>query len=143
VSLELPLFDRRQGTAVSLEAEFDALLETYYGLAVDVRSAAREVQSRVSSAHARARQYQDVIVPAQRRVGEQTLLQYNAMQVGVFQLLEARQAELDVELDYTDTLREYWTAVAELGALLAGQHMLPSAAEGGSVSGAAARGEDR
>jgi outer membrane protein TolC len=129
VSLELPLFDRRQGTAASLEAEFDALLETYYGLAVDVRSAAREVRSRVVSAHARARQYQDVIVPAQQRVTEQTLLQYNAMQVGIFQLLEARQAELGVELEQVETLREYWTAVAELGALLAGQHMLPERAE--------------
>jgi outer membrane protein, heavy metal efflux system len=143
VSVELPLFDRRQGTAVSLEAEFDALLETYYGLAVDVRSAAREVRSRVTSAHARARQYQDVIVPAQRRVTEQTLLQYNAMQVGIFQLLEARRAELDVELDYTDTLGEYWTALAELGALLAGQHMLPSGADGAGTSRAAARGDDR
>lgn len=129
VSLEVPLFDRRQGTAASLEAEFDALLESYHGSAIEVRSAAREVQNRVSSAYARARQYQSVIVPAQRRVTEQTLLQYNAMQLGIFQLLEARQAELDVELDYVATLREYWTALAELGALLAGQHVLSGAAD--------------
>jgi outer membrane protein, heavy metal efflux system len=134
VSFEIPLFDRRQGTAASLEAEFDALLETYYGLAVEVRSAAREVHSRVTSAYARARQYQNVILPAQRRVTAQTLLQYNAMQLGIFQLLEARQAELDAELDYADTLREYWTAVAELGALLAGQHQLPGSADAGGAA---------
>jgi outer membrane protein TolC len=98
-------------------------------LAVEIRSAAREVHSRVTSAYARARQYQNVILPAQRRVTAQTLLQYNAMQLGIFQLLEARQAELDAELDSTDTLREYWTAVAELGALLAGQHQLPGPAD--------------
>jgi len=140
VSLEVPLFDRRQGTAASLEAEFDALLEAYYGLAVDVRSAAREVRSRVVSAHARARQYQDVILPAQRRVTEQTLLQYNAMQLGVFQLLAARQAELRVELEHVETLREYWTAVAELGALLAGQHVVPTSAPGGDGVAAPALG---
>jgi outer membrane protein, heavy metal efflux system len=124
ISAEIPLFDRRQGTVASLEAEFDALLETYHGLALEVRSVAREVRSRVTSSHARARQYQDVILPAQRRVTEQTLLQYNAMQLGIFQLLEARRAELDVELDSVETLREYWTAVAELGALLAGLHVV-------------------
>jgi outer membrane protein, heavy metal efflux system len=138
VSFEIPLFDRRQGSAASLEAEFDALLETYYGLAVEVRSAAREVHGRVTSAYARARQYQNVILPAQRRVTEQTLLQYNAMQLGIFQLLEARQAELDAELDYTDTLREYWTAVAELGALLAGQHLLSGAADAEGAAGSSA-----
>jgi outer membrane protein, heavy metal efflux system len=133
VSLEVPLFDRRQGTAASLEAEFDALLERYHGLAVEVRSAAREIRNHVVSTHARARQYQDVILPAQRRVTEQTLLQYNAMQLGIFQLLEARQAELSVELEHVETLREYWSAVARLGALLAGQHALPEPEGGGRM----------
>jgi len=121
VNLALPLFDRGQGTAVALEAEFDALLERYYGLAVDVRSRAREAEARVVSSHARSRQYQTVIVPLQHRVMEQTLLQYNAMQIGIFQVLDARRAELDVQLAYVDTLREYWSAEAELAALLAGQ----------------------
>jgi outer membrane protein TolC len=145
VSLEIPLFDRRQGTAASLEAEFDALLETYYATAVEVRSAAREVQNRVSSSHARARQYQGVILPAQRRVTDQTLLQYNAMQLGLPQLLEARQHELEVELDYVGTLREYWTAMAELRALLAGQHVLVGAEatrDAEAPSRSAASGED-
>jgi cobalt-zinc-cadmium efflux system outer membrane protein len=143
ISLEIPLFDRRQGTAASLEAEFDALLESYYSLAVEVRSAAREARARVSSAHARARQYQDVILPAQRRVSEQTLLQYNAMQLGVFQLLEARRAELEVELEAVDTAREYWSAVARLNALLAGQHTTAGRPEdGASAPPQPTRGEE-
>jgi outer membrane protein TolC len=85
-----------------------------------VRSAAREVRNRVVSAHARAKQYQDVIAPAQANVTEQTLLQYNAMQIGVFQLLEARREELSAQMARVDTLREYWSARAALGALLAG-----------------------
>jgi outer membrane protein TolC len=143
ISAEIPLFDRRQGTVASLEAEFDALLETYHGLALEVRSAAREVRSRVASSHARARQYQEVILPAQRRVTEQTLLQYNAMQLGIFQLLEARRAELDVELDSVETLREYWTAVAELGALVAGLHVLTEPqGTGEGMTGSSRSGEE-
>jgi outer membrane protein TolC len=61
-----------------------------------------------------------VIVPAQARVAEQLLLHYNAMQIGVFELLQARREQLDLQLAYVDTLREYWTNLAALQALLAG-----------------------
>jgi outer membrane protein TolC len=125
VSVAIPLFDRNQGTATALEAEFDALMERYYGMATDLRSAAREARSRVQSSHARARQYQEIIVPAQHQVTEQTVLQYNAMQLGILQLLQARREELAVQLAYVETLREYWTAVAALDALLAGRRVSP------------------
>ncbi len=123
VSVTLPLFDRQQGTATALEAEFDALLERYYGMAIDVRSAAREVSQRVASLWARAHQYEQVIVPAQRRVTQQTLLQYNAMQLGLPELLLARREELSAEMARVQTLGEYWSARAELSALLAGQRV--------------------
>jgi cobalt-zinc-cadmium efflux system outer membrane protein len=130
VGIDLPIFDRQQGTLRVREAEFDSWLERYQGLAIDIRSAARETSARVRSAHERAYQYQTVIVPAQNKVMEQTLLQYNAMQLGVFQLLEARRAQLEVTLDYAETLREYWSASAELDALLAGRVVASSATEG-------------
>jgi outer membrane protein TolC len=123
VSASIPLFDRKQGTSSALQAEFDALLERYYGIAIDVRSRAREAKARVLSAHSRAQKYASVIVPAEQRVVEQTLLQYNAMQVGVFQLLAARRDELAARLAYVEALREYWTANAEFEALLAGRRV--------------------
>jgi cobalt-zinc-cadmium efflux system outer membrane protein len=126
VSVGVPLFDRHQGTTLALESEFDALMERFYGMAVDIRSAARDARSRLSSAHARARQYQDVIVPAERRVTEQTLLQYNAMQVGIFELLSARRTELDGRLLEVEARREYWSAVAEVEALVAGKRVAPA-----------------
>jgi cobalt-zinc-cadmium efflux system outer membrane protein len=142
VGLELPVFDHNQGTRRAREAEFDSWLERYQGLAIDLRSAAREARNRLTSAHARARQYQRVIVPAQSRVMEHTLLQYNAMQLGVFQLLEARRAQLEVELDYAETLREYWSASAELNALLSGRQVssAPSARASGMMTTGAEQG---
>ncbi len=119
----LPVFDRRQGAAMAREAEFDALLERYHGLAVDVRSSLRDAQNRLASAHARARHFQRVVVPARKRVVEQTLLQYNAMQIGVFQVLEARRAELDAQLAQVDALRDFWTAKAAFEAHLAGRRV--------------------
>ncbi|HEY8429240.1 MAG TPA: TolC family protein, partial [Sandaracinaceae bacterium] len=113
----LPLFDRREGEAAAYEARFDALMERYLGTAVDVRSAAREARNRVISLRLRAVQYTNVIVPARQRVYEQTLLQYNAMQVGVFELVTALRMRLRAELEAAAALRDYWTARAALDAL--------------------------
>ena len=62
-------------------------------------------------------------VPAQAKVLEQTLLQYNGMQLGIFQLLQARREQLDIDLAYVETLREYWTARAALDAVLSGRQV--------------------
>jgi outer membrane protein TolC len=59
-------------------------------------------------------------VPAQARVAEQLLLHYNAMQIGVFELLQARREQLAVQLAHVETLQEYWSSLAALQALLAG-----------------------
>lgn len=117
----LPLFDRRQGTLTANEATFDAAMERYLGAAIDLRSLARSARNRVLSAHARAKQYATVIVPARRRVLEQWMLQYNAMQIGVFPLLQARRDELDAQMRAIETAREFFTAKAALEALLAGR----------------------
>jgi len=121
VSLSLPLFDRQQGNALALDAAWRAGVERYYGMAAELRSEARELQQRLNSSHMRARKYQEVILPGQSRVTEQSLLQYNAMQLGVFQLLAARREQLDAQLAYVDTLREYWSVVVEIEALLQGR----------------------
>lgn len=121
VSLQVPLFDRGQGRLRGVEAQFDAALERFHGFAVDLRSASRDTRNRLVSTHARAHQYETVIVPAQRTVLDQSVLQYNAMQIGIFQLLQARRELLDVELSRVDTLRDYWSAVAELQALTQGR----------------------
>lgn len=124
--LTLPIFDRKQGAAAASEAEFESLVERYHGLAIDVRSALREARARLTSAHLRARHYKAAVVPARRRVSEQALLQYNAMQIGVFQLLEARRGELDARLAEVEARREYWTAKAAFEVLLAGRRAQPT-----------------
>jgi outer membrane protein TolC len=89
-------------------------------MSIDLRSRARELGNRLRSAHASARHIATVVLPAQRRVLDETLLQYNAMQIGVFDLLAAEQALLDVELAELDARAEYWTIHAGWQALLAG-----------------------
>jgi cobalt-zinc-cadmium efflux system outer membrane protein len=67
------------------------------------------------------------------RALEQSLLQYNAMQLGVFELLAARRAEVEAARGYIDALRDYWIARATLARVLAGR-----ALDGGTTAGAPA-----
>lgn len=124
--ITVPLFDRRQGDTAAMQAELEALQERYQGAAVDVRSAARSARQRLESTWRRARHFQEIIVPARERVLAATLLQYNAMQLGVFSVLEAHRTLLDAQLTGVDALRDYWTARAGLEALAAGRHASPS-----------------
>lgn len=133
-SVRLPVFDRRQGDLLARESAFDAALERYIGAAIDLRSHARSARNRALSAHMRARQYATVIVPARRRVMEQWMLQYNAMQVGVFALLQARRDELDAQLRSVDAAREFWTAKAALDAMLAGHAIEADTSRSGAMN---------
>jgi outer membrane protein TolC len=132
--LTLPLFDRQQGSLAASEAEFDGLLERYHATAVEIRAAARLAHRRLRSASLRALQYQRVIVPARARVVELTLQQYNAMQLGIFDVLRAQREKLDAELAQVAALRDYWTARAAVNALRAGLRFDPAGARGPAES---------
>jgi cobalt-zinc-cadmium efflux system outer membrane protein len=54
--------------------------------------------------------YSKVLLPLRRRVVEQSQLQYNAMVLSPFQLLEVRREEVRTYREYVETLRDYWNA---------------------------------
>jgi outer membrane protein TolC len=123
LGVRLPIFDRGDGRVAAYEHQLDAWFERYVGLAIDVRSSARESRARVLSARGRAAHYATVVLPARQRVLDETLLQYDAMQVSVFQLLDALRMRQETELAAIETRHEYWSAAAALDALLAGQRV--------------------
>jgi len=51
---------------------------------------------------------------------ELTKLEHNAMLVGVFQLLQARQNEAEAQRDYIEAQRQYWSARTDLDRALNG-----------------------
>jgi cobalt-zinc-cadmium efflux system outer membrane protein len=132
-SIMVPLFDRQQGAVVSSEAELAGLIERYRGMVVDVRSAARETGKRLRTTHQRARQYRAVIVPARKKVTRQSQLQYNAMQLGVFRLLEVKREELAAQLAAITSVEDYWISRASLDALLAGKRVDAAVSRSGAM----------
>lgn len=131
VGVRLPLFDRGDGLVAEHEHGLDAAFERYVGLAVDIRSEAREARARLVSSGERVRHYADVVLPARQRVLDEALLQYNAMQISVFELLDAVRERQQSEFDAIETRREHMASVARLDALLTGHRIHASADMGG------------
>jgi cobalt-zinc-cadmium efflux system outer membrane protein len=50
-----------------------------------------------------------------------TQLQYNAMQLGVFELLRAKEQQTEGAARYVETLRDYWLAQGDLTLILSGR----------------------
>lgn len=124
VSLPIPLFDQGQGAVARSQAQLRQARQRYYALAVHIRSQVRSADQRMRSARERANYYQKVVLPLRQRITQQTQLQYNAMQVGIFQLLQARQGEIDAGRAYVEALRDYWLARCDLERAIGGT--LPS-----------------
>lgn len=124
-SLELPIFDQKQAAVASMEAELRRRQRRLDALAVDARSEVREARGRVLFARSVARQYHDVIVPLRERIVALSQQQYDAMLLGVYQLLLAKQGEVAAYREYIDAVREYWVARVELERAAGGR--LPTA----------------
>jgi outer membrane protein, heavy metal efflux system len=54
-------------------------------------------------------------------VVEETQLQYNAMQLGIFALLQAKRDQLVTEGEYARTLQAYWLARVKLARAVGGR----------------------
>jgi outer membrane protein, heavy metal efflux system len=134
VSLPIPLFDQGQGAVGKAQAQLRQAAEHYYARAVEVRSRARAAHGVVVSSRDRARYYQRVILPLRQQILDQTQLQYNAMQVSAFQLLEAKRNQIEAGASYIEALRDYWVARAALEQILSGR-LTPFERDGASPPG--------
>ena len=121
VEIALPLFDQGQAQRAGLRSELRRRQALVYATAVDVRSAARVLAVRLDARARAARHYQAVVLPLRAEITAQTVRQYNAMQAGVFGLLQAQAAEVDAARRYADALAAYWTTRADVEALRQGR----------------------
>ena len=76
---------------------------------------------RVAGAQDRALYYRDILLPLRERIVNETQLHYNAMQLGVLQLLRDREQQIEAAVAYVEALRDYWLARTDLEQLLSGR----------------------
>lgn len=114
VKAALPVFDRSPGALVESRsrlrwAEAD-LTETAARAAAEIRSAER----RALLARTVSIRYTEEILPTRARMVALTQERYNFMLMGTFNLLSAKQAEIEAHRDRIVATRDYWIARADL-----------------------------
>jgi outer membrane protein TolC len=119
--VEVPLFYQGQGQVAGAEAEMRRQRQLLRAQAVQIRAAARAAATRVAAARDRATYAKQVLLPARERILDQTQLQFNAMNISVFQLLMAKRDQVEAARIYVEALRDYWTTRAELEQLRSGR----------------------
>ncbi len=124
VGLELPLFDWGDSRVARAEAIYRQALARAAQTAVDARSEVREAYGAYRSAFDVARHFRDEIVPLRRHIAEENVLRYNAMLIGVFELLADARVQIASVNGYVDALRDFWIARADLDMALVGKPAL-------------------
>lgn len=121
LSLELPIFDQRQAVIARLEAQHRQAEHYLKKVSVDARSEVRTAQARLAAARRTTERFKRTLLPLREQAVEQSQLQYNAMQIGLYQLLAAKQAQIEGYQAYLDAVRDYWAARAELEMAVGGR----------------------
>ena len=114
IRIPIPLFDFGQGVKARVEAKLRQLQQRYLGLAVEIRSDVRGARDRMLNARAIVDYSKSTVLPLRHRVVEESQLQYNAMQISLFDLLRAKQEEVNAARQSVEAKRDYWVARAEL-----------------------------
>lgn len=92
-----------------------------------LRSEVREHYHRMLTAYDIAKHQRDVVVPLTEVALGELQLNYNAMLLDVYELLDATREQIEAGKEYVTTLAEFWIAYAELTELLGGRLPEPPA----------------
>jgi cobalt-zinc-cadmium efflux system outer membrane protein len=125
--VSVPLFYQGQGEVDAASAEMQRERQLYDAEALRIRTTARALTAKLEALAGSAQYYQRVLLPLRDEIVQSTELEYNAMSVGIFQLLQAKREQIRAAETYVDLLRDYWSRRAEAEQLAAGR--LPSASK--------------
>jgi len=129
LSVELPMFDWGDARIARAEATYMQALQRAAETAINARSEVRESYGNYRSAYDIARHHRDEIVPLRKQIADETLLRYNGMLIGVFELLADARLQIASVNASIQALRDFWLAEADLQMALIGKPgLMPGAA---------------
>jgi cobalt-zinc-cadmium efflux system outer membrane protein len=119
--VELPLFDWGRARKASARMEILKAQDQFTALAVRARSLGRAQRAKLLSARQTALYYANTVVPQTQRLLDEAERQHNAMQIGVFELLEAKRQQIKAAQEYVGALTTYWKERWRFAQLLMGK----------------------
>ncbi len=139
IEFTIPIFDFGAVGVRNAQETYMAAANRLAERAVNARSEARESYARYRGHYDLARHYQSRVLPLQKRIQDEALLQYSGMLVDVSQLILDARARILSNVDAINARRDFWIAAADLKAALVGGGV-GNGGEGGEESVAAAAG---
>jgi outer membrane protein, heavy metal efflux system len=117
-SVEIPIFDQRQAEIARLESLLEQSKSRCAALEIAIQNDVRAAVHRISATRDLSEYYRDELIPAREQVVKFTQQEQNYMLVDVFELLFARQQEIQTYGGYIDSLTEYWISRADLARVI-------------------------
>jgi outer membrane protein TolC len=135
IAFEVPLYDFGRARVREAEQRYLVAVNSLRALAIDAQSQAREAYVAYSSARGIVANYESEVLPLRETISAETELQYNAMQVDAFTLLETARADAAAKVAAIEAKRNFWLASADLSVAVLGGGSLTQ--DGGMMVAAA------
>ena len=135
LEISLPVFDQRRASGARITAQRRQSEYLVAALEREIRSEVRMAQTQLVAARRAADEYRSRLLPLRQQIVGESLKRYNYMLLGVFQLLQTKQDEIETHSRYTGALKDYWIAHARLERAVGGH--LPKPAESSTAPAAA------
>jgi outer membrane protein TolC len=129
IAFEVPLYDFGRARVREAEQGYLEAVNALAEKAVNARSEAREAFGAYKATHTVAAQYEREVLPLRETISAETEMQYNAMQVDAFALLEATRAKAAAKVASIEARRNFWLASTDLSAAVLGGGRLGQQAE--------------
>jgi cobalt-zinc-cadmium efflux system outer membrane protein len=110
LQIELPIFDHRGVRTERIEAQQRQARHMLAAMETDALSEVREAAGQLMAARATVEYLQTEVTPLRQRIVKLSQEHYDAMLLGVYELLSARQDEVEAQGALIDAMRDYWTA---------------------------------
>lgn len=138
IELPLPIFDWGQANSARADATYAQATARVRDVAIKARSEAREAWHGWRTAHDLALHYRDEVVPLRKFISDETLLRYNGMLAGVWDLLAETRNHVAAINGAIAAQRDFWIADTDLNTALTGTSPGAMAAMGANAAPATA-----
>lgn len=116
----IPIFNYGQADRARLYSMFRQSQERQKALEIAVLSEVRSARDQLFIYRNLVLTYQKELLPLQEQIVLMSQRFYNTMALSVYKLLDAKKKELQMQINYTFNLRDYWISQVELDRALGG-----------------------
>jgi outer membrane protein TolC len=120
IEFAVPFYDFGRAKVREAEQRYSEAVNALRALAVNARSQARETYLAYSSARAIVAKYESEVLPLRETISAETELQYNAMQLDAFTLIETARANAAAKVASIEARRNAWLAATDLSVAVLG-----------------------